>query len=497
MKKSRLNITMILLSLCSFSAYSQVTCTVPLPPVLNLVSVVPETGYTEFNWTISPSSDVAAYLIYVYHNENGIPRGDILDTIWNPAATNYNYTSAISKYYSVSYVIAALRLPNCTSPFSNVISTIFAEASIDTCNKKILVTWNSYPSVPKKVSDYSILVSVNGGNLFEAGKASSDKKSFTLNDFASDAVYCFVVRANLEGGAFSTSNKACLSTKMQRPPDWINADFATVGKDNNIILSFSVDPLSEISTFRLERRTENENDFSTISQFNSDKRLIGLTDKTADPFKRNFYRLLAINNCGNPVVSSNLSGNIVPELEKNGNMIKLAWNPYKLWLGEVSGYKVYVNTGNGFHEESLIPPNDTNYIMNFSSVMYDITGNNICFYVSASETDNPHSITGQTSSIALCTEIIENITVPNTFTPNNDLINDLFRPVLSFTPVDYHLVITDRRNNILFESRDHMAQWDGKNNGSSLPDGVYLWFLKLKTPSGKQITRSGTITIIK
>ncbi len=56
-------------------------------------------------------------------------------------------------------------------------------------------------------------------------------------------------------GQFSTSNKSCLSTKMQRPPDWINADYATVNAENKIYLSFTVDPDSEINILVSERRT--------------------------------------------------------------------------------------------------------------------------------------------------------------------------------------------------------------------------------------------------
>ena len=93
--------------------------------------------------------------------------------------------------------------------------------------------------------------------------------------------------------------------------------------------------------------------------------------------------------------------------------------------------------------------------------------------------------------------IIEKITVPNVFTPNNDLDNDLFKPVLSFTPKDYHLIISDRHGVTLFETRDFLEAWDGTKNGSPQPEGVCLWFLKVTTPSGKSISKTGTVTIIK
>jgi len=462
-------------------------------PVVNLVSVQPETGFTELSWAYIPSSYVAGFRLLYYINNAGF----VFKTVWNPATLSYIDSSRIPAFRSVLYQIEAIDSTGNPSQLSNILNTMFTTAAIDTCNRKIVVTWNSYLSSPKKVTDYSIQSSVNGSTFSEAGNVSSDKNSFTINNFVNDAEYCFFVRADLEGGFFSTSNKTCLTTKMQRPPDWINADYATVNDKNKMDLSFSVDPLSAINSFSLERMAENESSFSLVSQIESVNRPIVFTDSKADPFKINYYRLQAINNCGNPVVSSNLSCNIVPKLEKNGNTINLTWNAYRFWLGEVSGYKVYINTGNGFHEESLIQPGDTSYAFNYASVMYDITGNSLCFYIGASETSNPHGAAGITSSVAVCAETIENITVPNAFTPNNDLINDFFKPVLSFTPSDYYLVITDRHNNTLFESHDYTAQWDGKNNGYPLPEGVYLWFLKVKTPSGKRVTKSGTVTIIK
>jgi len=48
---------------------------------------------------------------------------------------------------------------------------------------------------------------------------------------------------------------------MVRPPEWINADQATVNNDNKIAVSFTVDPLSEITNFKLEREADLQEHF--------------------------------------------------------------------------------------------------------------------------------------------------------------------------------------------------------------------------------------------
>lgn len=498
----------IILTLFTFwsnSVYSQTYCTVPLPPVLTSVTVQPETGHVELNWELSPSSGISAYLVYNYHDENGVPRGDILDTIWNPKETCYIVTSTSSKYFSSSYVVAAYRLPGtigvsnrfgCPSIFSNVLSTIFTTAIIDTCNNKIDISWNSYRSVPKKVTNYSILISVNGVNYTEASKAGSEKTIFSISNFTTDAEYCFLLKANIEGDLSSTSNKACLITKMQHPPGWINADYATVNADNKISLAFTIDPASEITHFMLERKRLPSGTFQEIANPISLNGSVVFTDNTAKTDSINYYRLSAINNCNNPVTISNLSSNIVLSLAKSDNDLKLSWNSYKRWMGSVSSYNILINTGKGFEEKAVIQSSDTTITLGYEELMYEVTGHEVCFYISAYETSNPYGITGQSHSSRKCILPTEIITVPNIFTPNNDLINDFFKPVLSFTPVEYHLIISDRQGKILFETRDYLDEWDGTQNGKYQPERVCLWFLKVITPSGKPISRTGTLTIL-
>ncbi|MBK7710445.1 MAG: gliding motility-associated C-terminal domain-containing protein [Bacteroidales bacterium] len=501
MKKKYRNIIFFLLIFCYYSAHSQAqnNCTVPFPPVLTSVSVQPETGKTEFTWTLSPSPDIAGYIIYAYENEAGLA----IDTVWDAAATHHIISNTAPKYSSVSYVVAAHTLPaepgkpGCTSALSNVLSTIFCQADLDTCNKKINVAWNSYPSEPIAVTGYTIYLSVNGGEYTEETSTGPDITHFTIDNFLTGVDYCFYIRANLEGSQFSTSNKACLLTRMQRPPDWINADYATVNSESKVMLSFSVDPASEITQFMLERRTGTGGTFAEVTRLQAVNGEVQYTDNEADDKVVNIYRLSAINSCNNPVTVSNIASNIVLSLERKAEELKLSWNLYREWLGKVSAYRLFADTGNGFEEKAVIAETDSMYTLDYRDIMYGVTSDKICLLVTAGEIDNPHGIAGESSSCEVCMKPIEVITVPNLFTPNNDLTNDLFKPVISFTPSDYHLIISNQHGAVLFDTRDYNESWDGTMNGNPQPDGICLWFLKVTTPSGKNLTRTGTVTILK
>jgi len=499
MKKRNLNIILLVLAFCPFSIYSQTGCSVPSPPVLTTVSVQPESGKTDLVWSLSPSSDIKAYIVYTYQAPDGLP----LDTIWNPYTTSYTISSTGSKYFSISYVVTAYRLSvvpgenGCTSPLSNVLTTMFCNAEIDTCNNEISVNWNRYSDFPKPVKEYRILVSVNGTPLSEMYQVDKSADSFIISDFITDSQYCVAVKAVFDDGSFSTSNKSCLSTKMQKPPVWINADYATINSEKKIDLSFTIDPSSEIKHFSLEKKTGSAGSFHEISQPNSAGGNVLFTDNETDLSITHSYRLSAINSCNIPVMVSNLASSIVLNLEKSGEEILLSWNSYKKWLGGVLEYRLNINTGNGYTEKAIYSAADTVIRLGYKEIMYDISGDEVCFYIKAVESDNPYGVSGQSHSQEMCTSPEEIITVPNLFTPDNDLLNDFFRPVLSFTPQEYHLIISDRKGKVLFETRDYNLEWDGSESASSQAHDVCLWFLKVMTPSGKVISKTGTVTIVR
>ncbi len=486
-------IVIMMLALIPASMVGQGDEDPPESPVFNYVTINEITGRTEMTWSAIPEPDLAGFAVYYYRNGEGY----IIDTVFNPSATSFSFLNPYSNDRIESYVIAAFDNSRNISPLSNNLSTIYTDPEIDTCNNRINIRWNKYLSTPVKVTGYDVLVSVNGGTYYLAGHVSDDVSTFTLENITNGVRYCFIVRAILENGMASGSNKPCVDVKTQNIPAWINADFATVTEADEIALSFSIDPYSETDLYSLERRSGNSGSFQQITVIRSDEKTLLYTDKTADPDIVNFYRISAINSCNILAVSSNIASNIVLNALNTGSDIILEWNQYHDWLGSVSGYRLFTDTGNGFRETALLGPADTTFSLSIAEIMYGLTEGKVCFYVTASESGNPYGKNGESSSNQVCVEIDEVITVPDIFSPDGDLLNDLFRPVITFTPAEYTFVISNRQGKTLFESKDFMESWDGTDNGNPVPQGVYLWFIRLKTPEGKSISRTGTVTIIK
>ena len=77
--------------------------------------------------------------------------------------------------------------------------------------------------------------------------------------------------------------------------------------------------------------------------------------------------------------------------------------------------------------------------------------------------------------------------VPNTYTPDDDNFNEIFKPVFTsgFDPYDYTLLIFNRWGEIVFESHDANVGWNGTygSNGEILmvQDGTYTWKIEFKT----------------
>ena len=86
--------------------------------------------------------------------------------------------------------------------------------------------------------------------------------------------------------------------------------------------------------------------------------------------------------------------------------------------------------------------------------------------------------------------------IPNTFTPNDDGENDLFR-VKGLKVDQVFLAIYNRWGEKVFETNDLSVGWDGKYKGRPADVGVFGWYLKVKCINGEETFKKGNVTLIR
>ena len=103
--------------------------------------------------------------------------------------------------------------------------------------------------------------------------------------------------------------------------------------------------------------------------------------------------------------------------------------------------------------------------------------------------------TGKTQS----TDCDTSIHVPSVMSPNSDGFQDCLE--VKFTgqvPVRYKFGIYNRWGNLMFETTDPDACWDGSYNKEQCPEGTYFWIMQYKMVREEaEKTCQGNVTLIR
>ena len=107
-----------------------------------------------------------------------------------------------------------------------------------------------------------------------------------------------------------------------------------------------------------------------------------------------------------------------------------------------------------------------------------------------------------TSTVAVRVIEEEVYYMPNSFTPNGDGINQVFKPEFStgVSLEDFSLYIYNRWGEIVFESHDINRGWDGTYGvgGDVLQSGLYIWTMVIKAKTSDKVTQvSGQVNLLK
>ena len=146
---------------------------------------------------------------------------------------------------------------------------------------------------------------------------------------------------------------------------------------------------------------------------------------------------------------------------------------------------IFITSSNGIAEPFSYSLNGLNFTTDtifsgLSSGIYTIT-----------VVDNINCSITQTISVSSADTKPE-VIVPNIFTPNNDLKNDVWY-VNSICINEFKLTIFNRWGNKIIEFNNPAEKWDG----SGANDGTYYYVLEAKGYNNEQINKTGFITITR
>ncbi len=93
---------------------------------------------------------------------------------------------------------------------------------------------------------------------------------------------------------------------------------------------------------------------------------------------------------------------------------------------------------------------------------------------------------------------VTNVYVPNTFSPNNDDLNDVFQITGNGVKnEEFQFVLRNRWGDIVWESSSLRDSWDGTKNGKPVKQDVYIYTLTYYDVKGEKNIVNGTLSVIR
>lgn len=88
------------------------------------------------------------------------------------------------------------------------------------------------------------------------------------------------------------------------------------------------------------------------------------------------------------------------------------------------------------------------------------------------------------------------IDVPNAFTPDGDMRNDLLYPLNAIKAEQLDFKVYNRWGQLIFQTNNWKKGWDGRFNGSLQPTGSYVWILQYTHRDTKQRIQKRGISLL-
>ncbi len=469
----------------------------PNIPVLQSVGADTATNVMKITWNVNSRPDTYGYVIYTFDDNNILYE---LDTVWGRFNTTYfhNIDPAEGPY---SYSVAAF--DSCltdnfpvtfqTSAKGNIHTSMVSISTILMCEKQAIVSWNPYTG--RAVSSYRIWG--KRGNQWLMLK-STNSITDTVDVLPGES-YCLYVEAFFNNSNSAFSSATCFTVPIPQVPSYHYFAVASIENKEVRLVDYieSAVGISEIIYYRKGL----SDTFDEIGRVPVDGDFTVFYDQNV---RTNFepleYRTKYVDSCGTEgSFASNINKTIFVSGSANEYELinTINWTPYEDFDGGIVAYEVYRGTNDVFETTPFAVVNNSTL-----SVQDDIsqlqTDGKICYRVEALESMNSFLFQERSRSNDFCLIYTPMVFIPNAFTP--DGLNPIFQPILTNVDNDkYTFTIMNRWGQIIFETNDFTAGWDGTimQSGKDATSDNYLYILEFQDQKGKKYVRRGFVALLR
>jgi hypothetical protein len=474
----------------------------PYEPIISYVTVDTATGLANIVWNINPMGDTEGYIILNNINGNWV----IIDTVWGINNTSFTYALSNANSQSEFYGIAAFDTcwhgnplsPN-TSAMGTPHQTIYVTTQLNVCAREVTLSWNAYQNWSNGVAYYEIYSRENNGpyNLL----STTTNTAYTHSGVNRLSTYRYLIKAVAnQTGYTSLSNIAGRYIHEPEQPQFAYLKTASVLNNSEVVVRYYADLNAINNHYVLERSKNFTGPYSTVSTVYAVSNPVQFIDDNVNPSANSYYyRVQVVDSCGDYAMVSNVGKTILLNIvSDNLNLTNtLTWNHYENWDGIIQQYNIYRSINGTFNSTPIasVPGNQSFYTDTDIENLLQTTGE-FCYYIEAVENFNTYGQNETSISNIHCVAMEPLLYVPNAFIIGG--INNTFKPVGSFIDFNnYEFTIFNRMSEIVFNTRDINAAWDGKYRGEYCKEGIYIWQIQFTDGNGKDYLKRGFVTLLK
>jgi len=442
------------------------------PPKLEAATITNLAAAGSVSLNLSGAQPEYYYLVERISNNNST----VIDTIKNPATATITHPLAnIDTRTSLCFRIRATdQCGTNLSALSNTVCTVPVTSTNE--NENISLNWPAYPE-PAQLIRYEVLR--NGeivANVVATGTGFQDTK------VQCGTRYCYKIIALTRSNSQSTSNEVCETvTSNQSPvPGYLSSTFTP---NNTIQLNFVTTENAQEITYQ---KKTGSSPFTNLTISNQ----LSVLDQVPSGQQPLCYQATFRNTCNQISAASNITCPVFLEVNSPRNGVAtLNWSAYEGFPAGVAAYYIQTLDAAGAVLQT-IPVSGTT----LNSEITVSENQQVFFRIWA--TPNNYQAPAETFSNTVIFRQEFKLIIPNAFSPNGDGLNDVFEVKGHFL-ANYRLLIYDRWGQILFDNNNQSRGWDGRLNGKEIPTGAYPYRITGQDTSGKEFTKTGTVTLLR